>query len=242
MESKNAIFIHIALLNGWYDKLGKYLSLIQNSGLLSKVINIYLCFVGDSDISILDFNDDIMSKIIIKRVDNSLQVFEVLTQKLLYDFCCVNKDYNVLYIHTKGVGKNINLCIEDWINYMLYFLVEKHYDVLAALEIYGTVGVDLRKKPVLHYSGNFWWAKSSYISTLPDPLSFKDLCKYPNPLNSERHNQEFWICYLNNNNYSMWDCGIHCYHRHLCRYLPNLYTAEDVVLKKKQLTIDQAKA
>ena len=223
MESKNVIFIHIALLDGWYERLGKYLLLIKNSGLLSRVNNVYLCFVGDSDISKLDFDDDIIAKIIIKRVDSNLKVFEVPTQKLLYDFSCVNKDYNVLYIHTKGVGQKINLCIEDWINYMLYFLVEKHDDVLELLKTYNTVGVDLREEPTLHYSGNFWWAKSSYISSLPDPVLFKDLSKYPNPLNSERHNQEFWICYNKNNNYNMWDCGINCYHRHLHRYLPNLY-------------------
>jgi hypothetical protein len=223
MESKNVIFIHIALLDGWYERLSMYLFLIKTSGLLSKVDNIYLCFVGDNSISKLDFDNTILEKIIVKRVDANLNTFEVPTQKLLYDFCCINKNCNVLYIHTKGVGKEINLCIEDWITYMLYFLVEKHNDVLDLLKTYNTVGVDLREEPTLHYSGNFWWTKSSHISSLPDPLLFKDLSKYPNPLNSERHNQEFWICHIRDKNYSMWDCGINCYERHLHRYSPDLY-------------------
>jgi hypothetical protein len=33
-----------------------------------------------------------------------------------------------------------------------------------------------------HYSGNFWWANSSYISRLD-----------PNYLNERRHNSEYWI-------------------------------------------------
>jgi len=214
----NVIFIHIALLDGWYDRLTMYLLLIKSSGLLSKIENIYLCFIGDLEIDKLYFTHDILNKIIIKNVDTCLTLFEVPTQKILYDFCCDNKDYNVMYIHTKGVGKEINLCIEDWIHYMLYFLVEKHEDVINKLIDFDTVGVDLREEPVLHYSGNFWWAKSSYISSLPDPILFKNINNYPNPLNSERHNQEFWICFNKKQHYNMWDCGINCYERHLHRY------------------------
>ena len=36
-----------------------------------------------------------------------------------------NEDFNILYLHTKNVGKEINHCIEDQIVYMLYFLIEK---------------------------------------------------------------------------------------------------------------------
>jgi len=213
---KNIIVIHIALMDRWSERLDMFLSLIYKSKLLFE--KIYLCFVGDAPINITE-ND----KIVIKILSTDLKSYELPTQKLLYDFCCENNDYNVLYLHTKGVGQEINFCIEDWVNYMLYFLVEKNIDVNNKLSDYDTVGVDLRQEPSLHYSGNFWWAKSSYISSLPDPLSFKDLNKYPNPLNSERHNQEFWICYNKGKHFCLWDCGIDCYERHLHRYLPDKY-------------------
>ena len=220
------IFIHIALLNGWFEKVHKYILLITSSGLFNIVNHIYLCFVGEGNIDISNFTDDIRKKIIIKRVSNNLTDYELPTQKLLYDFCSSNSDSYILYIHTKGVGKELNLCIEDWVDYMLYFLIEKYTDVFKILLTNSTAGVDLRNEPILHYSGNFWWAKSSYISRLPDPLLFNDLVRYPNPLNSIRHNQEFWICFIKDSDihYSMWDCGINCYERHLHRYMRYNYT------------------
>jgi hypothetical protein len=225
MSKEINIFIHIALLDGWFEKVHKYISLINSSGLFNIVNNIYLCFVGEGTIDMSNFSDNIRNKICIKRVSNNLTDFELPTQKLLYDFCSNNKDSYILYIHTKGVGKDINLCIEDWIDYMLYFLIEKYTDVFEYLLTKSTVGVDLRTEPTLHYSGNFWWAKSSYIATLPDPLVFNNLVKYPNPLNSERHNQEFWICFIKglDIHHSMWDCGINCYQRHLYRYMSDNY-------------------
>lgn len=227
----NIIFIHIALLSGWYERVTTYLLLIKSSGLLEKISIINLCFVGDHNLPNLDYDEDILQKIRIHSVSKDLKAFEVPTQKMLYDFCCNNMNSNVLYIHTKNVGKETNLCIEDWIHYMLYFLIERHKDVSESLLKYDTIGVDLRDEPTLHYSGNFWWARSSYIASLPDPLLFKDLDVYPNPLNSERHNQEFWICFNKDKNkhYCMWDCGINCYQRHLERYLPDKYK-KDIVL------------
>ena len=95
-----------------------------------------------------------------------------------------------------------------------------------------TCGVDLRRDPTLHYSGNFWWSNASYIATLPEPCEFNNLQKYPNPLNSLRHNQEFWICYHKESDYhySLWDCGINCYERHLHRYPKTYYLVNNAVL------------
>jgi hypothetical protein len=132
---------------------------------------------------------------------------------------------NVLYIHTKNVGKEINPCIEDQIEYMLYFLVNKWDECLESLVDQDACGVDLRTEPILHYSGNFWWATSNHIRSLPSPVEFNNLSKYPNPLNSIRHNQEFWICHYTNKKYhSLWDCGIGVYERHMKRYPKELYT------------------
>lgn len=222
--NRNNIFIHIALLDGWDEIIKRYILLIDNSGLLLRIEKIYICFVGDYTKVHLDFDKNIFQKIIIIYVDSNLESFEVPTQKVLYDFACNNKDSNILYIHTKGVGKVKNVCVEDWVHYMLYFLIENHEKTLEKLEYSDTVGVDLREWPTLHYSGNFWWAKSSYILTLPDPILFKNLSKYPNPLNSERHNQEFWICYDKNKIHcALWECGIHCFERHLHRYTRENY-------------------
>ena len=217
------IFIHTALLTGVQERINLFLEYIEKNGLIEKVETIYISIVGDCTEQLLQIPDKHQDKV--KKIHSSprLTDYELPTLKLLFNHCTTHTNHRVLYLHTKGVGKEVNPCIEDWIHYMLYFLVEKYEDAILKLDTYITVGVDLREVPVLHYSGNFWWANASFISTLPDPIEFNCLTKYPNPLQSLRHNQEFWICYNKDNHYSLWDCGINCYERHLHRYTRDVY-------------------
>jgi len=217
---KIAVFIHAALLSRCHERLSYYIELMNKSGLLSQC-KVYINLLGETS-DTFQFNH---SSINILNDTKDLKQYELPTLKLVYDFCKKNPDYKVLYLHTKNVGKEINECIEDQIKYTMYFLITKWKDCIRELDIYNTAGVDLRKEPVLHYSGNFWWANASYINTLVDPPEFNDLIKYPNPLNSLRHNQEFWICYNSfiDKHKSLWDCGINVYERHLHRYLEDRY-------------------
>jgi hypothetical protein len=220
----NAIFIHAAILDKCRERLIQYLDICERSSVVVSVI--YICFVGadkipisQNDISKYNFQIEIV------KLSNNLGDYELPTLNFLYDFCLQNPNYNVLYLHTKNVGKEINLCIEDQIEYMLHFLVNNWETCVKHLTQYDACGVDLRTLPTLHYSGNFWWSKSSNIVSLPRPTHFNNLQKYPNPLNSLRHNQEFWICYnsKNKNFISLWDCKISVYERHLHRYPKELY-------------------
>ena len=220
---KNAIFIHCAILERVDERIHQYLTKIVQSELIDHVEYIFISVIGDYDkIPFIKYTND---KIILLKSSPNLTDYELPTLQVLYDFCMNHEDYNVLYLHTKGVGKEINLCIEDQVEYMTYFLIEKWRNAVQLLEQYKTVGVDLRNEPTLHYSGNFWWATSKYISGLPCPREFNSLERYPNPLNSLRHNQEFWICYDKQPNLhsSLYDCGIDVYSRHLVRFEKNKY-------------------
>jgi hypothetical protein len=220
MES--AIFIHAAILDKCKERILQYLNIIKESKLIDNIKFIYICFIGpekipisDSDISRYNYNNQI--KMI--KISENLTDYELPTLNYLYNFCLKNNNYNILYIHTKNVGKEINVCIEDQIEYMLHFLITKWDICIKELNKYHVCGVDLRIQPILHYSGNFWWSKSEHIISLPSPIVFNDLSKFPNPLNSLRHNQEFWICYNKQNKFiSLWDCGINVYKRHIHRY------------------------
>lgn len=217
------IFIHAALLHGVKERVELFLEYIKKSGLMEKVETIYLSIVGDDTEQLHTVEHDKLKKI---HSSPNVSDYELPTITRLFEHCTTHPNDRILYLHTKGVGKEVNLCIEDWVHYMLYFLVEKHEDVIVQLDTHTTVGVDLRQEPVLHYSGNFWWANASFITTLPHPMEFNCLIKYPNPLQSLRHNQEFWICYNTHNHYSLWDCGINCYERHLHRYSREIYDSE----------------
>jgi hypothetical protein len=61
-----------------------------------------------------------------------------------------NPNYNILYLHTKGITGEINHCIEDWVSYMIYFLVNKWSVCINKLKEYNTVAFDLRENPTLH--------------------------------------------------------------------------------------------
>jgi hypothetical protein len=225
---KNSIFIHAAILDKCKERVLQYLDIIYNSNLINNVVNVYICFVGPENIPI-NYNDitkyNVNNNIKLLKVSENLQDYEVRTLNFLYSFCIENTECNVLYLHTKNVGKEINVCIEDQIVYMLYFLIEKWNNCLDKLADYETCGVDLRTTPTLHYSGNFWWSRASNIISLPSPIDFNNLIKYPNPLNSIRHNHEFWVCYNKKSEcyFSLWDCGINVYERHLHRYPRELY-------------------
>ena len=68
---------------------------------------------------------------------------------------------------------------------------------------------------------------NTYITSLPNPSDFSNLELYPNPLNSQRHNQEFWICYRKDKHASLWESNIDCYQRHLHPYPINNYIFKD---------------
>ena len=198
----NVVFFHIATIGNYQHMVDNIIKLI-NTYLINNVDKVYLSYVGSGNII------DPGGKYEVIHLTTDLQSYEFPTLNYIKQYCN-NHECNVLYLHTKGVTTPNNPCINDWREYMLYFLVEKNYDCLTALQYHDTCGVDLRSEPVKHYSGNFWWSKSSHIKTLPE---FKDM---PIVL-TERHKAEFWVCH-NGSNHSLWDCGIKQNERHLHRY------------------------
>jgi hypothetical protein len=73
----------------------------------------------------------------------------------------------------------------------------------------------------------FGGGRASHISKLAAPAEFADLARYPNPLGSARHNQEFWICHHafseESDHCGIWESSINCLERHLHRYEESNY-------------------
>jgi hypothetical protein len=79
-----------------------------------------------------------------------------------------DSDY-ILYIHTKGASKQNLENVISWRQLMNYFNIEKVKNVFKLFEKtdYNTYGVLLGTAGKWKlYSGNFWWAKSSYLKTI----------------------------------------------------------------------------
>lgn len=105
-----------------------------------------------------------------QQYSTQLEPGEIPTLKLLHAYSRLNPDAYVLYLHTKDNSypddspylKNIG----DWVNYMLYFLVRHYQWPLIALKRSDIVGCNYGAEPRSHFSGNFWWARTSYIQKL----------------------------------------------------------------------------
>ena len=217
------VFVHTALLPRCQQRIDQYLSLMKASGLLDVLTQLYIDCVGDGQLpSVAAYSS---YPITVERVSSVLEDNEFPTQHHLWSYARDHPTSFLLYLHTKGVGKEINPAIEDWVSYMTYFLIEQWQSCVKELESNKTVGVDLRPEFHLHYSGNFWWTRADFVRLLPNPLEFRDLTRYPNAIQSWRHNAEFWICYdgLAPGHVNLWSSNIHVGMRHLCLYPRDRY-------------------
>lgn len=233
------IFIHICTIENWKDIFIELIECIKKSGLYDITVKIHLGILGNFNV----INDPIFNdnKFNILYIDTRYSLYENHTINFIKYFCSnIDHEIYVLYIHTKGVRKagNINVT-KSWREMMEYFLINKYIECLNYLELYDTLGnniIDLRcvnenvfidKNHSLHYSGNFWWSKKSYI----DKLSFIDLDLSSNSINS-RYIAENWIL----SNYPNCNIGIiyqdntntHPYHRYVFDY----YKKMSFIVKK----------
>jgi hypothetical protein len=207
----SVIYFHIATIGKYQEIFDEIYSQILESNLINEVKLINLCIVGDGELIFPSHK-----KIKIYK-DPYIESGEFFTLNLIKTFSdSVNEKYGILYLHTKGVTTPDNLCIDDWRQYMTYFNVNQYQKCFDMLDEYDSCGVDLVSEPATHYSGNFWWANSSYIKQLPtiDEIKFP---KIP-PILSIRHNCEFWIGMGNGKLISLWNSYINVYERHLHRY------------------------
>jgi hypothetical protein len=79
-----------------------------------------------------------------------------------------DSDY-ILYLHTKGASKQDLENVITWRHLMNYFNIERCKNVFKIFEktSYNTYGVLLGTTGKWKlYSGNFWWAKASYLKTI----------------------------------------------------------------------------
>ncbi len=191
---KNVCFIHSCTLpNHGTSSLDKILFNIKQSGLWDKLDTIYINNIGFS----LDLEKySVSGKVIVINCSNDNSLFEIPTLKLMHSFCKEQtQNTNILYLHTKGIsypiGTPIYNNVQDWINYMFYFLLDKHETCIKMLKEYDTVGVNFLEKPNHHWSGNYWWSLSSHISK----LDVNNLV--------HKHDAEWWC--LSNSNIKLYE-------------------------------------
>lgn len=181
------VYIHICQKGDWKRSLKMILDKLVESGLYHECLQIRCGVVNDEGILRDDaiFSDP---KIRVIGLGHSRE-YERPTLMHMRN-AALNDDYDgckYLYCHTKGLrwfDTSSEEFVIDWIKLLLYWNIERWRDAVLKLDEHDTYGcnyiTDSLDYPA-HYSGNFFWANSSYLKTLPDKIG----CRYCDP--------EFWV-------------------------------------------------
>lgn len=181
---KNYIFYHCYCINDYFSRFQSTYQKICDSGLIESVYKIYVVAVGPYR-DLFKTRANAFQKVVCVLGDNSGSESDTL--RLLWDKS-QDEEFNALYIHSKGVTKSGNPHVQSWIEYMEYFCITRYRECIDSLSSYDTCGVNLRKDPMLHYSGNIWWTKSSYIRKRE-----RYDCSKSSSVKDERLYCEFWL-------------------------------------------------
>jgi len=222
---KNTIYkntfcvIHSCTLQTTGTKILDYIiEVINKTGFINVVDNVFINNIG------LPIENKYQNNkyIVTNYSDNSL-LFEYPSLNKVKMVAKNNPDSNILYLHTKGITHiNTNTInnVSDWTNMMLYFLVEKHSECINKLnEGYDTVGCNYNSgndSIPKHFSGNFWWSKSTYINNL-------------HVLSENANNRayaEFWLFTKNHSYYNIYSS---CVDHYIYSYPMEIYSQNSII-------------
>lgn len=159
------IFYHLPTLGDYETRFVTTYEKVCNSRLIDEIDKFFVV-TNATLTSFLDF-----PKIKIVKIEEQ-PLCERPTLMFLRDFAKNFRGYS-LYLHCKGSSRPNDRHIQDWINMLEYFCIERFQDCLNSLDdgytVAGSNFVKDADEP--HFSGNFWWANNSYLSTLPKLLT-----------------------------------------------------------------------
>lgn len=158
----------VAFFNVYADNIGyesihfDQLQTMNRSGLMRQIDTIYYTAFGKYS-SNVTFGD---STRFVRLLSNE-SGGEIDTLSLLHIFCRSNPDAKVLYFHNKGSHhqNSDNLRFRRALD---CFVLTPH--CLPALDRFDICGWRISPIPTPHYSGNFWWARCSYVAKLVNPV------------------------------------------------------------------------
>jgi hypothetical protein len=160
-------FYHIFAHDGtnYHSVVEQQLDVLDSSGLFDQLDTVYYTTSGDK------------GKLF--RIQNPKFNFlhywgpdgeETETLGLLHHFCHDHPKTKVLYFHDRA-SLHDGAITADFRSLLDCFVLNPN--CIETLNKYDTCGWRLSPIPQVHYLGNFWWAKCSYINQLIDPIASK---------------------------------------------------------------------
>ena len=230
---KNVLYYHVYLADdtgSWTSMVLEQFKVIEDAGLFDALDKIRVTCITQDDSRTKNFlslcatypvtfeievikNTYSSDHDMMQGLNSERTITENFTYRKIYNDC-QNEDVRVCYIHTKGITAPLKLNSSNiqqfknyyyWRQYLNWGVLENWKACLSALIDHDVAGVNFYEHPSRHFSGNFWWANSSYIRKLPDPATldwWKDLQSKTTDQwlkhASDRFRDEQWLCYPEN--------------------------------------------
>lgn len=155
----------ICCIGNYKEIVAEQMATLRRSGLLRKADAIY-CFICLYNEEILPILEPYMSKL--KIISTPENLYERFALDHFREH--IAGSYFLFYFHTKGVSRDAETLgiFHVQRRNLDYFILERHDVCLFWLDHhYDAVGTSLSLYPAMHFSGNFWWARSSHLDRLP---------------------------------------------------------------------------
>jgi hypothetical protein len=166
------IFFHVYIKNDFSRILLNKFKKFKSSGLYDRANKIYLVLFGDIELHQEFLNElkDTYTKIEYSVIANKEFNSEPDTLNLMVKKAeQYETNTPMLYLHTKGTSHShpvIKKNIDAWVRYLDLYVINKWEECVKALEENDAAGGFYLEDPK-HFQGNFWWANSDYLKTLP---------------------------------------------------------------------------
>lgn len=151
-------------------------------------------------------NDDVM----LGSIESDETITENATMRWIYEKS-KTVEANICYVHTKGITSLKRHLLSGnhqdfmkyyyWRQYLNWGVLERWKECVDALDQHDIAGINYQTDPTNHYSGNFWWATTKHIRSLPDPETKDWWYKLKNETDnswlksaSDRFRDEQWHC------------------------------------------------
>lgn len=155
------IWIHACSKGAGMEILDSQLRRVRNSLLYNRVRKIHIGIVGEMSDPLECFQSSLINVYHLSNIpsDGEYKTIRHFMDNLL------DPQGDVLYFHTKGVSHPGDKKNRDWREMMEYFVIDEWEKAHDRLDENDVVGCNLSKdgKNPVHFSGNFWWARGSYL-------------------------------------------------------------------------------
>jgi len=168
------IYFHCYCFGSYASVLYNKYKKINNSELLKNIDNFYV-IVSNTQERHKDFLQQfstLSNKIKIINLANPVFNDESDTLNfILQKSNDSSTNRRILYLHTKGVTRSHQLVkknVDAWVEYLDLYNIHKWKECVDALDTHDVAGGLYESSNPKHFSGNFWWANTNYIKTLPE--------------------------------------------------------------------------